>query len=248
MPTWLPATVSDYRTWCPGLASLVLDRSVPFRSGQFVTLTCHPEGGRKAKRAYSIASAPGEPLEFYIVEVEGGAVSPGLCALKQGDPVFVSDKGKGLFTLDEVPDGPRDLWMIATGTGLAPFRSMLRTPGALDRFEHVVVVYGARRLEQLGYLDELHALQRDWQGRLIVIPLISREEPPEHALPGRVTDRLRDGSLEARAGLQLSPEHSHVMLCGNPAMIAQMNELLGERDMVRNTRRSPGHITTEKYW
>ena len=266
MPTWLPATVVEHRPWTAGLFTLVLDRDVPFEAGQFLTLTRDPDGDRHTRRAYSVASAPGEPLEFYIVEVEEGAVSPGLGELRPGDTVYVSDKGKGLFTLAEVPEGATDLWMVATGTGLAPFRSMLRdgarlrnaadgTPEALERdshvlrrFERIFLVYGARHSDQLGYVHELSALASCCPGRLTPLPLVSREDPGPDALGGRVTDRLRDGSLEATAGATIEPGRSHVLLCGNPAMIKEMQAMLEERGMVRHTRRAPGHLSYEKYW
>ena len=246
MPNWLPATVVEHRPWTPGLFSLVLDRTVPFRAGQFLTLTRDPDGGRHAKRAYSVASAPDEALEFYIVEVEDGRVSPGLRELYPGDAVFVSDRGKGLFTLEDVRHDAEVLWMIGTGTGLAPYRSMLREGSVLDRFDEIVLVYGARRRDQLGYLAELQTLSELHPG-LRIVPLVSRESADGLGLDGRVTDRLRDGTLERVADATMDPS-SHVMLCGNPAMIREMQELLGERGMTRHTRRSPGHITTEKYW
>lgn len=247
MPTFLPATITDRKEWDEGLFSLVLDRSVPFVAGQFLTLSRVDGGDRRTRRAYSVASAPGEPLEFLIVEVEDGAVSPLLRALEPGDPLFVSDRGKGLFTLDEVPDG-RDLWLVATGTGFAPYRSLLRAGEVFDRFEHVVMVYGTRRAAQHAYREELQALCDNHHDRFTVVGLTSREPATGTDLSGRITDRFADGRLERAADRLMSAEHSQVMLCGNPAMISEMLVLLSERGLQRNSRRDPGQVTTEKYW
>lgn len=240
------ARVAVHREWDDGLFSLILDRSVPFTAGQFVTLSKAPDGGRGSRRAYSLASAPGQPLEFLIIEVDDGAVSPGLRALKPGDPLWTTTRGKGLFGLGEVPRGAPRLWMVATGTGVAPYISMLREGTVLERFDEVVLIYGVRQRGHLAYLDDLRALQDRTHFRLV--DLVSREDPHPGGLPGRITDRFRDGTLEATLGHTATPGETHVMLCGNPAMITDMMALFGERDMTRHSRREPGHITTEKYW
>jgi ferredoxin--NADP+ reductase len=244
--TFEQARVAAHREWADGLFSLVLDRSVPFTAGQFLTLSKDPEAGRGSRRAYSIASAPGQPLEFLVIEVDDGAVSPGLSALRPGDPLWTTTRGKGLFGLAEVPTTPRRLWMVATGTGVAPYISMLREGTVLERFDEVVLVYGVRQRGHLAYLDDLHALQA--RGGFRIIDLVSREDPLPGGLPGRITDRFRSGDLERALGHQVEADDTHVMLCGNPAMITDMMALLAERGMRRHSAREPGHITTEKYW
>ncbi len=244
-PSFAPATITHRVDWDEGLFTLTLDRAADFRAGQFLTLSRDPDGGRHARRAYSIASAPGAPLEFFIVEVEDGQVSPGLRALQPGDPLWTTTRGKGLFTLDDVPPG-RELWMVATGTGLAPYLSMIREGSVFQAHERVILAYGARHRSHLAYLDEL-AAHADRQP-LTVLTLTSREPAGDGHLAGRVTARFEDGALEDAAGARVAPDRSHVLLCGNPAMIADMMALLEARGLTRHTRRSPGHVTTEKYW
>lgn len=244
--TWQPTTIVHRHDWSEGLFTLRLDSTADFKAGQFVNLTCNPDGDRHTRRAYSIASAPGAPLEFFIVEVLDGKVSPMLCNLQPGDPLYTTTRGKGLFTLDELPDA-RDLWMVSTGTGLAPYLSMMREGTVFDRYERLILVYGARYGHQHAYGPELDNLVQERDGQLVVQRLTSREEI-DSALPGRVTARLRDGGLERAVDLAIDAAHSHVLLCGNPAMIMEMNEILGERGLTRNSRREPGHVTFEKYW
>lgn len=243
---WQPATIVHRHDWSEGLFTLRLDATADFKAGQFVNLTCSPGGDRHTRRAYSIASAPGAPLEFFIVEVLDGNVSPMLCSLQPGDTLYTTTRGKGMFTLDALPEA-RDLWMVSTGTGLAPYLSMMREGPIFERFERLILVYGARYGHQLAYGPELDALVEARNGQLIVQRLTSREEV-DGAMPGRVTARLRDGGLEQAVGIEVDPRHSHVQLCGNPAMIQEMNDLLAERGLTRHTRREPGHVSYEKYW
>jgi ferredoxin--NADP+ reductase len=203
--------------------------------------------GELVRRSYSLASAPGAPLEFYLAEVSGGAFTPALFKLEVEDPVWVEPKPQGFFTLEWVP-AAEELWMVATGTGLAPFISMLRSGEPLTRFSRVVVVHGVRQSDHLGYADELAALSRAHAGRLIWVPVVSRERTAALPLHGRITDVLSSGELEHRVELELAPARSHVMLCGNPAMIDEVQTLLEARGMRRHRVRKPGHVTIERYW
>ena len=238
VPGWLETKVAGVHTWAPGLVTLTLEARLDFRAGQFVYLALQAD--TRVSRSYSMASAPGAPLEFFLVGVEGGALSPSLVGLEVGAPVQVQSLVAGHFTLERVPDA-RDLWLVATGTGLGPYISMLRTDEPWQRFERVIVVHGVRHARHLAYRDELQGRDLTW------VPLVSREDCPE-ALPGRVSDALASGALEARAGVTLDPAHSQVLLCGNPAMIADMRRLLDARGLTRNRPRAPGQVTFEKYW
>jgi len=242
-----PRTITRRADWAEGLFSLTFDAAIPLRAGQFVTVSTEPVGDRTTRRAYSVASGPGEPTELLVVEVDGGRVSPMLSATQPGDTLYVSDRGKGLFTLDQIPTD-RELWLIATGTGVAPYRSMLRSGQALRDHRAVVVVYGVREPAHLAYLDELRELERDHGDRFRLVTLCTRTDPPPGGLRGRVTERLADGALEAAARLPITPERSHVLLCGNPAMIEEMTERLGARGLERHTPRQPGQLSTERYW
>ena len=234
------------RDWAPGLTTLTVDAVIqPHAPGQFVNLGLE-HGEELVRRSYSIASAPGAPLEFYLKEVPGGALTPELVRLPVGARVLVEQKPQGFFTLDYVPPC-RDMWFVATGTGLGPFVAMLRSAEVWRRFERVVVVHGARRVEHLSYGDELAALATEHLGRFQRVAVVSGGAHGE-ALPGRVTTAFADGSLEARAGFSLDPERSHLMLCGNPDMILELTALLANRGLRKHRVRAPGHITAEKYW
>jgi ferredoxin--NADP+ reductase len=237
---WSQVPLLARHDWAPGLATFTVgDLRPEMHPGQFMNLALEGPKGL-IKRAYSVASAPGEPLEFFIVEVEGGALTPRLFQLQRGDRVWADRRPMGAFTLRFVPNAPV-LWLIATATGLAPFISMLRA-GATDRFGQIVVVQGVRLGEQLAYADELRA-----HPKVTWIPMVSREHHPG-ALAGRVTAALLDGRLERAAGVDLSPRNSQVLMCGNPDMLSEMFDLLADRGMTRNRRSSPGHITLERYW
>lgn len=247
MQGWSESTVIGRRDWAPGLMTLTLEADVePFSAGQFFNLGLYRDG-ELLRRSYSAASAPGTPLEFYLTQVQDGALTPLLFALRAGDRVYVERKPQGFFTLEYVPPC-RDLWMIATGTGLGPFIAMLRTEQPWQRAERVILVHGVREPAQLNYADEIaeHAARRP--GRLERVPVVSRDPSASGVLHGRVTTTLADGSLERRAGAALTPEGSHVMLCGNPAMIEEMSTALKQRGLRRHRQRNPGHITIEKYW
>lgn len=240
----VPAKILDRTEWAPGLWSFRLEGELDnYVAGRFANLGLEIDG-EIVKRSYSLGSPPGAPLEFYIVRVEGGVLTPRLHDLGAGDEVLLSPRASGFFTLDEVPDA-RDLWMVATGTGIAPYLAMLRTGAGLDRFERIVVVHGVRQLADLGYRDELEAMAA--AGTITYVPACTREEGAR-VLHGRIPDRIADGMLEERAQAQLSPADSHVMLCGNPGMIDGTVSALKEREMSKHRRRRPGHISFEKYW
>ncbi len=241
----IPLRLQGRRDFAPGLAALTFDGwSAAFRSGQYCSLV-HNIGGERVERHYSIASRPGDPLELYIVCVEGGALTPTLFAMAPGDGLHCVGAPRGKFTLEKVPAG-RDLWLVGTGTGLAPFLSMLRAGTPAQRFERVVLVHTVRKGEELGYRDELEAMQAASEGRLRYVPTTSRDEVPG-ALRGRVTEALDDGRLEAAAGCTLGA-HSQIMLCGNPAMLDDMKARLSGRGLELHRPHRPANVHLEKYW
>lgn len=243
--SFIDGRVSARCDWAEGLMTLTIAATPqPFKPGQFLNLGL-PFGEETVFRPYSMASAPGAPLEFFLSEIQSGTFSPSLFQSRVGDRVLVDPTPHGFFTLDWVPDA-RDLWLVATGTGLGPFIAMLRSGEPFRRFERVVLVHGVRLASHLAYATELRALSGAQPG-LVVVPLVSRGESPG-ALNGRVTTALSDGRLESAAGLELDPERSHVMLCGNPQMIEEMLGVLAERGLRRHRTRRPGHVTVEKYW
>lgn len=244
---WVSAKVSERIEWAKGLITLRLDTVVtPFVPGQFVNLALDI-GADRIKRSYSVASAPGQPSEFYLALVPGGALTPALFERGPGQEVWLDDRPLGFFTLDHVPPA-RHLWLLATGTGLGPFLSMLRSPTVWERFERIALVHGVRQVSHLGYGVELSAYARERPGQFAYLPLISREAPPLGGLAGRLPPLIASGELERELGLTLSPADSHVLLCGNPAMISDVQQVLGERGLVKHRPRKPGHISFESYW
>ena len=154
------------------------------------------------------------------------------------------------MTLDEIPLGKREssqLWMISTGTAVGPFISILETEEPWSRFEKIILVYGVRKIEDLAYRERLVELKKRYPTQFELILSVTREVLPE-ALTCRISDGLISGVIEELAGINISAEHSQVMLCGNPDMIADTNKILLTMGLSKNLRRSPGQITMEKYW
>jgi ferredoxin/flavodoxin---NADP+ reductase len=146
-----------------------------------------------------------------------------------------------------VPPAER-VWLLATGTGLGPFLSMLRSPTIWERFSRVVLVHGVRHVSHLGYSEELARIARDRGGQLDYVPALTRDEPPASGLAGRLPALIESGALERRVGLSLDAARDHVLLCGNPAMIEETRVMLERRGLAKHRPRKPGHITIESYW
>lgn len=209
------------------------------------------EPDKLIRRSYSIASSSKarEYLEFYVALVHSGSLSPRLFMLRPGDRLWLGKKFTGLFTLAEVPP-EQNLLLIATGTGIAPYMSMLRThaPGAGAR--RSAVLHGARHSWDLGYRSELLALQRGTD-RFTYLPVISRPEEefdPWRQHTGYVQDLWRSGALDAAWGFHPRPEDTHVFLCGNPAMVDQMSAILQAEGFIEHSPKAPGQIHVERYW
>ncbi|MDU7558449.1 MAG: ferredoxin--NADP reductase, partial [Pseudomonas sp.] len=146
----------------------------------------------------------------------------------------------------------RDLWLLATGTGIAPFVSILQDFEVWEKFERIVLVYSAREARELAYQDLITELSsRDYLAehahKLTYIPVVTREQIPG-ALNGRITTLIESGELERAVGLELTPEHSRVMLCGNPQMIDDIRKLLKARNLQLSLSRRPGQVAVENYW
>jgi ferredoxin/flavodoxin---NADP+ reductase len=251
MAAWVEGRVAGRRPWTDTLLSLEVDApEVTFTAGQFARLALPaPPGAKEAMlgRPYSFVNPPHvQPHEFYFVVVPGGPLSVRLAELQAGDKVWLAPRANGFFTIGEVP-AAETLWLIATGTGLGPFLSMLRTDEPWSRFDRVVLAHGARYRNELTYRDEILQLRQQHAGAFAYVPLVTRE-PAQDALQGRIPAAISDGRLEARAGVPLTADNAHAMLCGNPAMIDEVQQVLGRRGMKRHRRREPGHITLETYW
>ncbi|HWD32914.1 ferredoxin--NADP reductase [Pseudomonas caricapapayae] len=247
-------TLLDVQPLTPSLFSLrtTRDPGFRFRSGQFARLGVTKADGSVVWRAYSMVSSPfDEHLDFFSIVVPGGEFTSELSRLKEGDSLLIDKQAFGFLTLDRFADG-RDLWLLATGTGIAPFVSILQDFEAWERFESIKLVYSVREAKELAYLDLIAGLeQRDYlaeyAGKLQFIPVVTREQHPG-ALNGRITTLIENGELERAAGLALTPEHSRVMLCGNPQMIDDTRQVLKQRDLQLSLSRRPGQVAVENYW
>ena len=184
-------------------------------------------------------------LEFYGIVVPEGPLSPRLAQLRAGDRLLVASNPAGFLKLSEVPDA-ETLWLVSTGTGLAPFLSLLRTTAIWSRFPNVVLVHAVRHARELVYRELIGELLRTHHNAFHYVSFVSRETA-EGSLAGRIPAAIRDGRLEQAAGLKLDAR-SHAMLCGNPQMLKDVSSVLAERGMRKHRRRSPGHITVESFW
>ncbi len=249
--SWVTGTVLSLHEWTPRLFSLRIQAELmPFKAGQFVRLqlpvTVNSEIQLIAK-SYSLVNAPDEPdVEVFFNTVPNGRLSNALAALNVGDSVDVSQPANGFFTLDEVPNA-RHLWMVATGTGLGPYLSMLKTPAIWQRFERIALVHGVPLGAELAYQDWIQAWQVQYPQQFQFVSCVTREANPA-GLNERVTTALASGALEKAVGLNITPRDAHVMLCGNHQMLNDMKALLEKRDLQRHLRHKAGHITTEQYF
>jgi len=228
------------------------DPGFRFTAGQFARLGVRKPSGCIVWRAYSMVSAPhDEFLDFFSIVVPDGEFTSELSRLSVGDELLVEKQAFGFLTLDRFPDG-RDLWLLATGTGIAPFLSILQDFEAWQRFERIVLVYSVRQQRELAYQQLIADLPRreyleGLVDKLTYLPVVTREQVPG-ALHGRITQLIETGELERAAGLALSPEHSRIMLCGNPQMIEDTRAVLKTRDLQLALTRRPGQVAVENYW
>lgn len=248
MAEWVSGEITEVRHWTENLFTLRLKAPVqPFTAGQFTKLALDVDG-ELIQRAYSYVNPPNdENLEFYLVNVPEGKLSPRLHNLKEGEQLLVTSEAVGFFVLDEVPDCDT-LWMIASGTAIGPYLSILQSEKDIHRFNNLVLIHAVRYAQDLSYLPVMRKLELRYQGKLRVHTVVSREAA-EGSLRGRIPQLILDGSLEEAVGLPINAEESHVMLCGNPLMVTDTQKVLKEsRGMRKHLRRKAGHITSEHYW
>lgn len=233
-------------------------RAPDFVPGQFVRLGLprppaagqRPGRVRLARRAYSIGSSPHvrDYLEFFVVRIEQGELTPRLWEIGPGDRLWMDTQAKGEFRLDLAPPG-RDLVMVSTGTGIAPFMSMLRTYRGQGYWRRLVVINGVRQARDLGYREELERIARE-DASVRYIPLATRE--PEGSrwtgLRGRVQMALQPDVYRQLVGAPLDPATCHVFLCGNPEMIVEVQALLEGRGFRADQREARGNLHFERYW
>ena len=218
-----------------------------FTAGQFTKIGLPVEGDRPLMRAYSFVNSPDEaPCEFfYDVLTSGGNLTPRLGELKEGDDILVSARPSGMLTVDSLPDGDT-LFLVATGTGVGPFISIMKTEEPWRRFGKVVLVYSVRERRDMAYLDQVESFRKARGDRFAFAPIVTRESV-DGMLGRRMTACFADGSIQDIAQAQVDAG-SQFMLCGNPEMVKDMSELLEGRGLSRNRVRKPGNYTLEKYW
>jgi ferredoxin/flavodoxin---NADP+ reductase len=210
-------------------------------------------------RAYSIASASyDEHLEFYSIVVPNGEFTSTLATLKVGDTVLLEKQAFGFLTTARFQASPQgsDLWLLSTGTGLAPFISVLHELEVWQTYARIIVVHGVRESAELAYINEIAALKTHEAfaefmacnpSKLIYQACVSREDCAG-ALRGRITTLIDNGALEAAVGVPLDLERSRVMICGNPEMVDETRALLKARGMTVSRNAKPGQIAVENYW
>lgn len=244
---WVEGRVAGRRRWTERLFSLRVEAPVdPFRAGQF-TRVALDIGEERVARPYSYVNAPDErPLEFYFITVPGGPLTARLPLLEPGELIWVAPKPSGMLTLAEVPAGEQ-LWLLSTGTAIGPFLSILKTSEPWQRFSRLVLVHAVRTVAELAYRDLIEGIAGRRGAQFACIPFVSREDAG-YAIRGRIPEAIRDGRLEARAGLQIGAGKSQVMVCGNPAMVEDTLAVLEARGLRRNKRKEPGQVSVETYW
>jgi len=235
----------------------------PFVSGQYATLGLkqssqradyaleekepNPDPEHLIRRAYSVASAEDDnALEFYLAMVDDGTLTPRLFALKEGDPIYVSPKIVGRFTLQDVQPY-KHLLLLSTGTGLAPYMSMLRSSLSWARGRKVIIMHGVRHEADLGYRSELEDLERKEQN-FHYIPVLSSGGDDWQGGRGYIQDVLLDSDTQKVCQLDISPETCEAFLCGNPLMIEGAIERLQAKGFVLIKGRASGNIHIEEYW
>ncbi len=244
-------TVLSVQRWTDTLFSFTMTRPAHFKfsAGQFARI------GLKINdelivRAYSVVSSPfDETLEFFSIVVPNGAFTSNLQHLKVGDEIYLEKIPYGFLTLAryQLPL-PRDLWLLATGTGLAPFLSMLQDFETWEKYAHIRLVYSVRTQNELAYVEriqEIAATFGEGHSGFQFIPIITRDS--NATLHERLPILIENGQLEHVANLNFDANHSHIMLCGNPQMVEDTKNALKARGLSMN-RRGEGNIAVENYW
>ncbi len=263
------ATLTVRQSFTPDVLILKVKPDKPvaeFTSGQYVLLglsSNHPrrEGSgpelRESKpdrlvlRAYSIASAGYETqeLEFFISVVGNGSLTPRLATLKPGDRLHIGEKIRGHFTLDSIPSSHQNVILAATGTGLAPYISMMRQHRRKPYPFNFLIIQGAPYGWELGYRQEL-TIYSELLPRVTYSPMVSRPHIDKYwqGITGRITRQIIPEHLLKEYGIPLDPEKTSVFLCGNPDMIKEVSGLLLPLGYNAHTTQTPGSLHTEEYW
>lgn len=249
-------TIRSIRRWSDKLLSFKVSRNQNFRftPGQWVRLGIASGGklGGVIWRPYSMVNATyDEELEFFSIIMPGGAFTSRLAEARVGDTIFVEKQPFGFLTTSRFTNG-RDLWLLASGTGVAPYLSILRDPTVWTQYENRVLAYSVRQAQDLAYLPEILSLADDelfgaGVAPFRLVPIVTREQHPG-ALQARLPELITNGNLERAAGLSLHVEHSRLLVCGNPQMLDDVRDALVARGLHSDRSSAPGQFATENYW
>jgi ferredoxin--NADP+ reductase len=246
--------ITELKGWTPHLFSFKLTRFSGYRfvPGQFARLGIKKEDGEIVWRAYSIVSASyDEHLEFFSIVVPDGEFTTRLAKLEVGDEVLVEKMNYGFLTTSRFEQG-KDLWMLSTGTGVAPFISILLELDTWEDYENIVLVYSVREEKELAYVDTIDGLKTheyfgEFSHKLKFVPVVTRETVAG-ALSERIPTLLESGELEREVGIKLDSERSRIMICGNPEMVEDTRNWFTERGYTVSRRSKPGHLALENLW
>ena len=252
MSAFLEEKVLSVHHWTDRLFSFTTtrDQALRFSNGHFTMIGLRVDG-KPLLRAYSIVSPNYEEhLEFLSIKVSDGPLTSRLQHIQVGDTIVVGKKPTGTLLIDYLLPG-KNLYMLSTGTGMAPFLSILRDPETYERFEKVILVHGVRQVDELAYHDYLtqELPQHEFLGELITkqflyYPTVTRE-PYQHQ--GRVTDLIDNGQLFADLGLPtLDPANDRVMICGSPQLLKDLKRMLEERQFKEGNTSTPGDFVIER--
>jgi ferredoxin--NADP+ reductase len=235
--------VTSIRHWSDKTFSLTTTRpnDFNFENGEFVTIGLRPEG-KLVARAYSIVSTNDKDyLEFLSIRIPDGPLTKHLSQIQKGHDIWINNKPTGTLTLKHVRPG-RNLYLISTGTGLAPFLSLIRDPQTYSIFEHVVLIHTVRKVEELAYKDEIESITK--QQNLMYVPTVTREP---FIINERGVNIFRSGQLFEMLDLPVAdPEIDRVMICGNPDMNKEMTEFLEYHDWTQTNYSGTGSFSSEK--
>ena len=244
--------VLSVQHWTDTLFSFRATRDTGFRfqNGQFAMIGLEIDG-RPLLRAYSMASANHEEeLEFFSIKVQDGPLTSRLQKIKEGDTILVGRKATGTLITDNLLPGKR-LMLLSTGTGLAPFASLIKDPEVYDQYESIVLVHGCRQVSELAYGERLVASLREDElfgellaDKLIYYPTVTREPFKNR---GRITDLIANGTLANDVGLPpIGREHDRFMLCGSVQMLADIRTILEGAGLSEGSTTVPGEFVVEK--
>lgn len=247
-------TVLSLRYWTSSLLSFHTSRDPNFRftPGHYARLGLQTAHDSVVWRPFSVVSSTVDGyLEFFAVLVPNGEFSVPLSSIRVGDTIQVDKASYGFMTIDGFAPG-KDLWLLATGTGLGPFLSILRDETTWNAYENIVLVHSVRYAVELAYRDEIMAIIREHTlgklpARLRYISVVTRELWPD-VLSARIPQLIEDGRLELAAGLKFELNRSRTMVCGNPEMIGELRGLFTARGFQTSRRAAPGQLAFENYW